>query len=157
MTYGITACWPIFNNGYIKSQRVYEIYWITLNIAICIQYLHQPNRITLRITSAFRVISTVVIIEQAAFAVVVLARKAQGVGGIAEALRVAVGQVDSEGVEVVPAPAQLVVVVDNLPWRVQVVAEHVVNAAAAADDRDRSPSQMCSWMRAPSVSYSPIR
>lgn len=97
MTYGITACWPIFNNGYIKSQRVYEIYWITLNIAIFIQSPHQPNRITLRITSAFRVISTVVIIEQAAFAVVVLAWKAQGVGETAEALRVASGRLTPKG------------------------------------------------------------
>ena len=70
-----------------------------------------------------------------------MTRKAQGVGEIAEALRVGVGQVDAEGVEVVPAPAQLVVGVDNLPRRVQVVAEYVVNAAAAADDRDRWSAQ----------------
>ncbi|MDD5276963.1 MAG: hypothetical protein PHR16_12880 [Methylovulum sp.] len=49
---------------------------------------------------------------------------------------VGVGRVGAERVAVVPLPAQLLAGVDDLPWRVQVVAEHRENAVAV-DDGDR--------------------
>jgi len=78
----------------------------------------------------------VVVVEQPALVVGVLAGEAQVVAEAADSGGVGVGGVGAEGVEVVPLPAHLFAAVDDLAGGAEVVAEHGVDGTTAREHGD---------------------